>query len=87
MYEANTGENRWYNTSDSTAHWTATDLHSYYIYHIQVAAVTVGLGPFTKPVEIQMPEEGSYIEDQAGIIAISHFSFSLPQLHLVLQQA
>ena len=28
-------------------HYTLTSLHPYYLYHISIAAVTVGTGPFT----------------------------------------
>ena len=56
MNETDTEEESEYDTSDSTDHWTVTALHPYYTYRVQVAAVTVGLGPFTEPVAVQMPE-------------------------------
>ena len=34
------------------------DLHPYYQYRCTVAAETVGLGPFSTPVIIQLPEDG-----------------------------
>ena len=36
----------------------ANDLHPYYQYSCSVAAETVGLGPFSVAVIIQLPEDG-----------------------------
>ena len=35
-----------------------TSLHPYYTYSCTVAAETSGVGPFSLPVEIQLPESG-----------------------------
>ena len=40
---------------------TVTSLHPYYTYSCTVAAETTGLGPFSYPVEIQLPESGMYV--------------------------
>ena len=35
-----------------------SSLHPYYVYQYSVAAQTIGLGPFSSPSTIQMPEDG-----------------------------
>ena len=60
VFDKVTGEMSWYRTSDSTAHWTVPSLHPYQVYQVRVAAVTVGLGPFTEEVTVRMLEEGRY---------------------------
>ena len=37
---------------------TYNNLHPYYIYECIVAAYTVGLGPYTSPITIQLDQEG-----------------------------
>lgn len=37
-----------------------TSLHPYYTYSCTVAAETTALGPFSYPVEIQLPESGMW---------------------------
>ena len=39
---------------------TVPSLHPYYTYSCTVAAETTGLGPYSYPVEIQLPESGTY---------------------------
>ena len=60
------------------------DLHPYYTYRSSVAASTVGLGPYTDPLTVQLDEEGElllYI--RASYILISpHMQLPLP-LHWV----
>ena len=48
-------------TSTSATQITFTELHPYYIYHFTVAAYTVGIGPYTTPIIIQLEPEGSYM--------------------------
>ena len=47
------------NTSDNSSSFTLEELHPYYEYTISIAAVSVGVGPFTAPERIQMPQAGS----------------------------
>jgi receptor-type tyrosine-protein phosphatase Q len=56
VLEVATGNQSWYITPDSSAHFTITVLHPYYSYHIYVAAITIGLGPFTPKVTVRMPQ-------------------------------
>ena len=44
-------------TSNSTA-LTAESLHTYYSYNITVAAVTIGVGPFSAESTAQTSEDG-----------------------------
>ena len=37
---------------------TVDGLHPYYYYSVQVAAVTIGIGPFSDPVSVQLLESG-----------------------------
>ena len=37
---------------------TVNNLHPYYVYHIRVAAVTVGIGPYSIEVSTQLLEAG-----------------------------
>ena len=60
VYQAATDEERWYRTPDSTAHWIVPSLHPYQVYHIRVAAVTIGTSPFSEQVEVRMLEEGTH---------------------------
>lgn len=39
----------------------ATDLHPYYTYNCIIAAVTVGLGPYSEILTVHMPEDGNFI--------------------------
>ncbi|CAI8037191.1 Phosphatidylinositol phosphatase PTPRQ [Geodia barretti] len=57
LYEQATGEKTWYRTTDATAHWTLPHLHPYRVYHIRVAAITIGLGTFSGDVVLRMPED------------------------------
>ena len=61
VLEVATGDQSWYITPDSSAHFTITVLHPYYSYHIYVAAITIGLGPFTPKVTVRMPQAGKMI--------------------------
>ena len=55
-----TGDHDWYNTTDSSTHLILTSLHPYYSYELEVAAVTIGLGPFSDRVRVTMPEAGDF---------------------------
>ena len=35
-----------------------TSLHPYYNYNFSVAAFTVGIGPFSEPLALRMPQDG-----------------------------
>ena len=61
VLEVATGSQSWYITSDSSTHWIVKGLHPYYAYQVSVAAVTVGLGPFSHQVAVRMPEAGTGI--------------------------
>ena len=37
---------------------TVQPLHPFYSYNLAVAAQTLGLGPFSSPIQIEMPEDG-----------------------------
>ena len=39
---------------------TVNSLHPYYTYSCIVAAETTGLGPYSHPVDIQLPETGMW---------------------------
>ena len=38
---------------------TYTQLHPYYTYQCSVAAYTVGYGPYTRPITVQLAQEGT----------------------------
>ena len=50
------------NTSDNSSSFTLEELHPYYEYTISIAAVSVGVGPFTVPERIQMPQAGKCVD-------------------------
>lgn len=56
--EIETGIN-WQLMSDNR-NVTVQSLHPFYSYSLVVAAQTVALGPFSSPVQIEMPEDGWY---------------------------
>ena len=58
LYKPAKGEKSWHLTTDATAHWTVPNLHPYSIYHIRVAAITIGLGVFSPDVTVRMDEDG-----------------------------
>ena len=39
---------------------TLTDLHPYYNYQVTVAAITIGLGPYSTEATVQLPEAGQF---------------------------
>ena len=66
-------------------------LHPFYTYTCVVAAVTVGIGPYSATVEVKLPEDGKQVGSGLLFIAnlrqISLFtlSFFLSQHHPVLR--
>ena len=44
--------------STSDTQITFINLHPYYIYEFTVAAYTIGIGPYTMPINIQLDPEG-----------------------------
>ena len=46
-------------TVENILQTTVTNLHPYYSYQVRVAAVTVGIGPYSTEVTLQLPEAGS----------------------------
>lgn len=40
---------------------TQTSLHPFYHYSWIIAAFTVGIGPYSSPLTVQMPEDGRYL--------------------------
>ena len=61
VLEVATGNQTWYITSDSSAHFTVPSLHPHYVYRVSVAAATVGLGPFSQETTARMSEAGTGI--------------------------
>lgn len=64
-----------------------TDLHPFNTYQFVVAARTVGLGPFSRPLTFQMPEAGNCVSFCAKYIAtslVSHVSLSITRRVSVL---
>ena len=59
VFEVATGNLTWFNTTDSSTHWILSSLHPSYAYEVEVAAVTVGLGPFSDVVVVFMPDTGT----------------------------
>ena len=46
------------NYTTASSNMTVTSLHPDYHYRIEISAVTVGAGPSSMPVTLQMPEDG-----------------------------
>ena len=46
------------NYTTANENMTVTSLHPDYHYQIEISAVTVGTGPTSTPVTVQMPEDG-----------------------------
>ena len=52
--------------------YTLTSLHPYYIYHISIAAVTVGTGPFTTSLQQQTAQSGE------ALAPLNQTNFTVP---------
>ena len=48
--------------TNETSH-TMDSLHPFFTYTFRVAAFTVGVGPYTAPIIITLPESGEIIDD------------------------
>ena len=48
-------------TAVNTTTLSVPTLHPFYTYNCIVAAVTVGLGPYSTAVEVEMPEDGKQV--------------------------
>ena len=57
LTESETGVITYY-TVQNTLQTTLTDLHPYYNYQVTVAAITIGLGPYSTEATVQLPEAG-----------------------------
>ena len=57
LTEQQTGNILWF--TENTTQITVAGLHPYYYYAVQVAAVTIGVGPFSDAVTIQLLESGN----------------------------
>ena len=73
VIESATGEKNWHITTDATAHWSLPALHPYNMYHIRVAAITIGLGPFSGHTEVRMLEDGMNFNIISSTLLL-HFS-------------
>ena len=73
LTESETGVITYY-TIQNSLQTTLTDLHPYYNYQVTVAAITIGLGPYSTEATVQLPE--------AGLIIINVFLNKIDDLHL-----
>ena len=48
-------------TAVNTTTLSVPTLHPFYTYQCKVAAVTVGLGPYSTAVEVELPEDGKQV--------------------------
>ena len=58
-------------TNSTESQLTVTGLHPHYAYTCAVAAVTVGGGPFSKPITTMTPEDGKYDLTAVNIMLFS----------------
>ena len=58
LTEEETGREFHFETELTTL--TQTSLHPFYHYSWMIAAFTVGLGPYSSPLTVQMPEDSRY---------------------------
>ena len=56
IHEVETGRN--FTANSNTTQVTLEPLHPYYTYMCSIAAVTVGIGPFSEHITAQLPEAG-----------------------------
>jgi len=70
-------------TSYSTS-LTAESLHPYYSYNITVAAVTIGVGPFSAERTAQTSEDGQWMNNSSVVFIVFHeYIVHLSALHAV----
>ena len=58
VMEEETTIQTWFNTTDNSTFFNVDTLHPYYRYNVSVAAVTVGIGPFSIQTSVRMPATG-----------------------------
>lgn len=56
MTETETGNH--YQIASDVAQYTFNDLHPFYRYTFIVAALTIGRGPYSEIISLQMPQDG-----------------------------
>ena len=56
IVEVNTG--RIMTTTSNTTGVTVGNLHPFYTYNCRIAAETIGVGPYTTPITVQLDEDG-----------------------------
>ena len=66
LTERETGYTLSYTAINTTT--TLSRLHPYYHYQIEVSAITIGTGPSSIPVMVQLPEDGMAICIQISIM-------------------
>lgn len=47
--------------TNQTSSLNVTGLHPHYTYQVSIAAVTIGVGPFTEAKTVRTPEDGEFI--------------------------
>ena len=58
---------------------TFINLHPYYVYQCVVAAYTIGIGPYTLPVTVQLAQEGLF--SIINLVLLNIVTFKQHQLH------
>ena len=56
--EQDTG--RKFQQTSSTTSMTVVMLHPYYVYQFSIAVVTVSTGPYSEPIELRTPVDGTH---------------------------
>ena len=67
IHEVETGRN--FTAHSNTTQVTLEPLHPYYTYMCSIAAETVGRGPFSEHITIQLPEAGLTMFTHTGMCA------------------
>ena len=60
--------------TDQSSNITLFSLHPFYTYSYTIAAVGIGIGPYSSAVLFQMPEEGRFIQE---FLCLAYISFYL----------
>lgn len=58
VQEVDTG--RMFTETSNTTEVTVENLHPFYSYNSRIAAETIGLGPFSAPITVQLNEDGKW---------------------------
>ena len=69
-------------TAVNTTTLSVTMLHPFYTYTCIVAAVTVGIGPYSTTVEVELPEDGKQV--CSGLIYVPFFFHSTIQFSSIM---